>query len=99
MKHRRIATNRATAPTAENIHAYARREAKIHGALVALKQARDLLREAGASHAHTATTRAIKSTQGAYNHARGLWEHLSRQAAPEPSDLGYWSRRAGEGQQ
>lgn len=76
MKRRRIATNRATEPTAANVHAYYLRQRRIGQAIPLLKAARDILREAGATNAHAATTRAIKSTTGAHNHAIELWIHL-----------------------
>lgn len=76
MKRRRIATNRATPPTADNIAAYFERARLIGDAIHSLKSARDLLRRAGATNAHAATARAIKSTIGAHNHAIAMWDHL-----------------------
>ena len=54
-------------------------EAKINEAIGLLRQARVLLRKAGAGRAAGAVSRSLKSVDGARRHARGIADRQHRQ--------------------
>jgi len=58
---------------------------KIADAVIALRQARNLLREARAPNARRYTAEALKSAIGAHNHASRMWRHYGDPSVPHLS--------------
>ncbi len=67
-------------------------EIGIESALNYLKAARTRLRTAGANNAAAYVARAIKSTQGALNHARGMLARQERSDVGRVLDIAYGRR-------